>query len=345
MTRQQVIGHGVTNRGMAIRSQFPLKPSGASSIHQCQGSSFGNVCIDMSLSGSNYRPQDQHFARGHFSHAHYVAASRATSLEGLQILNWNPDFINVDENVKKVVEHMHEKRQVQLSFKPVYAMGGDYKCCFLNTRSLHLHQADIAASFQLKAADVFMLAETRLQENDVDGHYKVDGFNCVVRNDGPHVGGQRPHHGMIAYVKDGVRLLEQKVYSSRHFEAIVTCVLKEGYVTPLQVIGMYVSPQASWEMLATGLSEIFREIDIVSTETVIMGDFNMKSVSRKKDGYNDPLERYMRGQWNMDQHCHESTTKEGSVLDLVFAKQVNEVTTVWNYWSDHRIVGVSLVKI
>ena len=38
--------------GRVVREQFPLKPSAATTIHACQGSSFENICIDMDVTPS-----------------------------------------------------------------------------------------------------------------------------------------------------------------------------------------------------------------------------------------------------------------------------------------------------
>ena len=70
-------------------------------------------------------------------HAHYVAASRMSSLEGLQILNWAPHLISVNEEVEVHMEYMNTHKKLELCFVPLYSINSTYKCLYINARSLH----------------------------------------------------------------------------------------------------------------------------------------------------------------------------------------------------------------
>ena len=85
---------------------------------------------------------------------YYVAASRVTSLQGLQILSWNKDLISINNDVKKHMEYLYKNRKVQLSYTPVYMMDG-LKCSFLNTRSLHKHFRSVQRDHNICASDIF----------------------------------------------------------------------------------------------------------------------------------------------------------------------------------------------
>ena len=121
-----------------IRTQFPLKPAAATTIYSGQGCTFNQICVDMDLSDSEGYTQNNNLAQLFLQHAHYVTASRVTSLNGLQILTWNPDLISVNNNVKEHMEYLHNERNVQLCYTPTYKMEG-LKTSFLNTRSIHKH--------------------------------------------------------------------------------------------------------------------------------------------------------------------------------------------------------------
>ena len=45
----------------------------------------------------------------YLQHAHYVSASHVTSLEGLQILTWNPQLISTNHEVKEHLAFMNEQ--------------------------------------------------------------------------------------------------------------------------------------------------------------------------------------------------------------------------------------------
>ena len=71
-----------------IRTQFPLKPAAVSTIHIGQVCTFDQMCINMDLSDSKGLSKNRNLARLFLQHTHYEAASRVTSLQGLQILSW-----------------------------------------------------------------------------------------------------------------------------------------------------------------------------------------------------------------------------------------------------------------
>ena len=97
--------------------QFPLCPATATTIHSGQGSTFKEICIDVDISALPGLQQSPGFAKHYLHHAHYVATSRVTSLEGLQIINFNEKLINVDENVRHLLSHMHQN-PIHISYMP-----------------------------------------------------------------------------------------------------------------------------------------------------------------------------------------------------------------------------------
>ena len=111
---------------------------------------------------------------------HYVAASRVSSLEGLQILNWAPHLISVNEEVKVHMEYINTHKKLELCFVPLYSINSTYKCSYINARSLHKHMNNVCANHTLKSSDVIMVSETRLMVTDADVMWKV--FKMFVTN-------------------------------------------------------------------------------------------------------------------------------------------------------------------
>ena len=191
--------HFKTRNAQVIRTQFPLKPAAGSTIHSGQGCTFDHICVDMDISDSEGFSENEHLPRLFLQHAHYVAASRVTSLEGLQILSWNADLISVNKDVMRHMEYLRNERQLDLCYTPVYVMKG-LKCSFLNTRSLHRHIRSVQMNHNLCSADVVFLAETRLTASDLSDSYKIQGFKTACRNDQHWNEDSRLSHGIICYV-------------------------------------------------------------------------------------------------------------------------------------------------
>ena len=326
--------------GTVMRTQFPLKLASGTTIHKGQGSTFSKICLDMDISDSEGLAKNTNLAKIFLQHAHYVAASRVTTPEGLQILTWNPQLVSVNNDVKEHMEYLYSKKQLQICYTPVYEMTG-LTCTFLNTRSLAKHFKSVQVNYNILYSDICFLAETRLTSNDASINYKIAGFPTIVRNDQEWNQTCRPPHGLLSYVKDKVRLLDVQKISSMTFESILTCVQDRAVPLPIQLAAVYVSPKCKYSYCIQKLQEMLSDID-PTCPIIILGDFNMKSIIGKQYRYNDKLEQHMLSKYNLKQVIHQETSNYASVIDLCFTNTEVQTTVIWNYWSDHRIVSVGL---
>ena len=73
-------------------------------------------------------------------------------------------------------------------------------------RSLHLHVADVASDYKVKAADVNMFVESALCSND-NALYDISGIQ-LFRNDFTQHGARTPY-GTTVYVKNDVQLISE----------------------------------------------------------------------------------------------------------------------------------------
>ena len=86
-----------------LRSQFPLRPSSAKTVHRCQGDTMTSAVIDL---------------RGRvFTHAHYVSLSRVKSLDNVHITYLNEDKISVSKEVDRSEEI--RRLQTNYTFSPI----------------------------------------------------------------------------------------------------------------------------------------------------------------------------------------------------------------------------------
>ena len=83
--------------------------------------------------------------------------------------------------------------------------------------------------------------------------------------------------------------------------------------------------------------ELMKDYYYVTYPMIIIGDFNMKSITGLEHGYNGKLEQYMRDNFNFKQIVKEDTSIYQSVLDLCFANENVQYSIIWNFWADHKI--------
>ena len=207
-------------------------------------------------------------------------------------MSWNADLISVNKDVGKHMEYLCNERQVDLCYTAVYVMKG-LKCGFLNTRSLHRHIRSVQMNHNLCGADVVFLAETRLTVSDPSDSYQIQGFQIACRNNQDWNEDSRPSHGIIYYVKRYNPLLEIQKRSCEVFEAIFVCLQHTSLPIPVQLIGIYVAPKCKYTQLIHELDELMRNIDD-TCDSILFGDFNMKSVTGMYHGYNRKLEQHMK---------------------------------------------------
>ncbi|CAB3991403.1 Hypothetical predicted protein [Paramuricea clavata] len=141
------------NKIQVLRRQFPLRPSAAKTIHRCQGDTLNEAVVDLpSLKRE---------------HMHYVALSRLRSISGLHILNLNEKKIAVSKKVQEEMTRLRQNSVLKSHLPFLYKDTSEtFKILFQNVRSLHLHVADVASDYNVKAADINMFVETALCSND-----------------------------------------------------------------------------------------------------------------------------------------------------------------------------------
>ena len=90
----------------------------------------------MDLSNSPGLTRNQNLAKLFLQHVHYVAASRVTTLEGLQIISWKLELISVNKDVREHMDYLKTHKKVQLCYTPVYNMLAGMKCFFFQHKEL-----------------------------------------------------------------------------------------------------------------------------------------------------------------------------------------------------------------
>ena len=84
---------------------------------------------------------------------------------------------------------------------------GSFKILFQNVRSLHLHIADVASDYNVKAADINIFVETALCSNNDNALFEIPGFQ-LFRDDFLQNGTRTPYR-TVAYIKHDAQLISR----------------------------------------------------------------------------------------------------------------------------------------
>ena len=184
------------------RKQFPGILCHAMTIHKSQGSTLEYMRGDLDrisykkkLSGKACKtiPVNQGLV--------YTMLSRAKSRDKIQVLNFEPELIRVNENA--LVEMNRMRDESTFSWKhPLMEMTGS-KMCLFNIRSWHAHiEHFLSDKVYTKCGNVFCFTETHVNDrplNHID-KYEV-GWNDIHK---------RTEHGLdICYKSNKVKIIQE----------------------------------------------------------------------------------------------------------------------------------------
>ena len=141
-------------------------------------------------------------------------------------------------------------------------------------RSLHLHVADVASDYNVKAADINIFVETALCANDDIALYEIPGFQ-LFRNDFMQHSTRTPY-GTAVYVKTDVQLMSQPLRCNCN-DVEMTLIKVNQPVHNLHIIGIYRSTsKVKIASFVNALQHLHCTIlNDLNTPVIILGDFNV----------------------------------------------------------------------
>ena len=305
------------------RTQFPLKPAAAKTVHKSQGCTVDKLVIDLSQTRTRKTP-----------HIHYVAMSRVRKFENLQILNFNSDALTADERVKDEMKRLREEAPMKLCYTPLYKVDPcRFKIAFNNARSLHRHFHDISLDPNISAADIIGITESRLCSLDHNETYSLEGFEMIRCDQNIQATNRRPSHGLVLYLRYGLLTREIFKYSSDNLEFLI-CETSHSVAGFFQLVLVYKSPVCVFsEFKNSFLNHLLPKIAL-SKSLLIFGDFNFDISSGHRDFLNFMFENF-----HCNQYVNKKTTNTNSTLDLVFANKPHVLTeAIESFWSDHKVM-------
>ena len=318
------------NKIQVLRRQFPLRPSAAKTIHRCQGDTLNEAVVDLpSLKRE---------------HMHYVALSRLRSISGLHILNLNEKKIAVSKKVQEEMTRLRQNYVLKSHLPFLYKDTSEtFKILFQNVRSLHLHVADVASDYSVKAADINIFVETALCSNDNNELYQIPGFQ-LFRNDFIPDGTRTPY-GTAVYVKDNIQLILEP--SRCNYNHVEMTLLKVNHpVNNLHVVGIYRSKsKVKISMFVDALKHLHSTyINDPNTPVIILGDFNVNLFENASD--KNTLSKYLIEEKQYVQLISQVTTDYKTQIDHIYTnipERVKSSGVLESYFSDHKPIFVSLI--
>jgi len=250
LNRQFAVGKSA----QVMRTQFPLRPATAKTIHRSQGDT---IKTDMVVN----------FTGRSSPHIHYVALSRVDTLEHLHIVGLNPRKITVSNPVLQEMERLRSNSlQCTLPLSDSKSL-----VAYINAQSLHRHLPDLESDMRLNKAHILICSETRLMNNDMD---RLSQFECVFRNDEiTSSSTHRPFHGMAVYSKEQLNPAPV-VANTGPVECVITAVHVKD-IGQVKIASIYAVPSTSPCVLQGSLSQIIEEHELSSASTIFIGDFNV----------------------------------------------------------------------
>lgn len=248
------------------RTQFPLVPSEAITIHKSQGSTYTSVAVHIRKTIS--RPLC------------YVAFSRATSANGLYIIGKfipPPPMERQNPRLFQEIQNLRTKK----SMKPYFDFfkskeNGKIQILFHNVDSFKKHHHYVVSNPYVQHFDLMLFVETWTLPKD---SYPIKNFTEFIRIDSSQE--KRLGKGLICYVKtENISKIKKvtdgqiNIANNKHLD--YASFLYEN----IQIVLIYKSEKLPTSQLVT----ILKRILIPNYETIIVGDFNidLKSGSLNK---------------------------------------------------------------
>ena len=280
------------------RQQFPITLSAARTFHKAQG-----ITLDKAVMG---------FPDIRKAGLHYVGLSRVTKMSGISILpgQFNADKIHVSELVQKEMLRLRSKAQLKLCYQPLTRIPSNFIVASFNAQSLHKHINDIKSDWNMKAASVLGICETRLKEEEDTSRYQVENFDFYHMEQAVS-STRRPYHGLALYVKKQLASAWRFSVCTDRFECIAVDVCNPSTKSKVLIIMCYKQPGTSNQILFTALEAMMEHVDNTQP-LIIMGDFNVN----KQD--HSTLTAKISQILQCRQIITDVTTKSNTCIDLIF---------------------------
>ena len=245
----------------------------------------------------------------------------------------NENKITVSKKVQEEMTTLREKATLNSHIPFLYKDTSEsFKILFQNVRSLHLHIADVASDYNVKAADVNIFVETALCSNDDNALYGIPGFQ-LFRNDVMQHGTRTPY-GTAIYIKNDALLVSQPL--SCNYNDVEMTLLKVNQPVHNLHVGIYRS---------TSKVKIAQFINALKyLHSTFLNDPNTPTINLNENGSDrNTLYKYLIEEKQYVQLINEMTTDYKTQIDHIYTNIPKRVKVLESYFSDHKPIFASLI--
>lgn len=193
--------------------------------------------------------------------------------------------------------------------------------------------------FNLQAADILFFAETRYLPTDTDEDISLPGYRCF-RNDSLVPTDTRPPHGLAMYHKPTI-ICNAHNANGKSIE-ITQCTVELSSML-INIIVLYKPPKTQLKHLLNALFVIFQKMMPSTTNTIVLGDFNVDISEYAQSSTKVKLLDFFQ-KYNLKEVIQPAvTTDYNTAIDHIYTNIKNIKTGVSEtYYSYHKAIWIAL---
>ena len=278
------------------RSQFPITPAEAITIHKSQGQTYDKVVVHLS------KRMEISF--------YYTALSRARTANGLYLVgDFNPSEKATPsiEKVRSLLKTMDKQRE--LKFGTDFDINPEMISIFYhNYPYLSKHIPDIICDKKILKCNVLIFVETKSNDALFPGYVLRHQIKYNSRKP------QSRPFGISIYTSIGLEsnFIEQKVISSNNPEGHIEIIMFK--VVDIQILTIYASPGFSKLRTIEVIIDLIKNRN--SSKVLIIGDLNIDINECHGIKLKEQLRKYYIG-FSLEER--KTSTEYGSQIDLLFS--------------------------
>ena len=277
------------------RSQFPIRPSEAITIHKSQGQTYDQVVIHLT----------SRMTIGFY----YTGLSRSKTSNGLFLVGDFKPPVSPSFGNEIVINEMNRMiNESPVSFvtqfvRPLNKISFFYQ----NFPYLNLHIEDIFCDFNVRNTDILIFVETRCADKIIMGYKHIQQIKYNMTKH------QRRPFGIAVYGKQHLEtnFVAEHVYFNRDKTGHIEILIFD--INNIRIYATYISPKYSHSSVKT--FEMINKLIDRSISTIIVGDFNVDINSESGSQFRQKFEDIG---FHFDLDLNTRST-DNSQIDLLFA--------------------------